>query len=229
MTTLGNVLITGGASGLGAATARAVAVAGGRPLIIDRDVPHLDCPHVQADVADADQVERAVAELAAQADDRIDAVFTAAGTDACGPLATVPRADWERVLAVNLSGTVSTVRAALPWLERSGGRVITCSSTLGVRVAADATAYCASKFGVVGFTRALAAETAGWIKVTLLIPGGMHTAFFDGRPAQYQPPADAKLNRPEDTAAAVLTVLTAPEGSQIRELVVCADEEGSWP
>src|SRR5699024_5945572 len=113
MTTLGNVLITGGASGLGAATARAVAVAGGRPLIIDRDVPHLDCPHVQADVADADQVERAVAELAAQADDRIDAVFTAAGTDACGPLATVPRADWERVLAVNLSGTVSTVRAAL--------------------------------------------------------------------------------------------------------------------
>jgi short-subunit dehydrogenase len=51
---------------------------------------------------------------------------------------------------------------------------------------------------VIGFTRALAAETAGRIGVTLLIPGGMHTAFFDGRDEQYKPPPDAKLNRPQD-------------------------------
>ncbi len=49
-------------------------------------------------------------------------------------------------------------------------------------------AYCAAKFGVVGFTRALAAETAGRYGVTLLVPGGMDTSFFDGRTAQYRPP-----------------------------------------
>src|SRR4030095_5360170 len=135
---------------------------------------------------------------------RLDGVVTAAGVDACGPLASVPADAWERVVAVNLLGTAAVVRAALPHLERSAGKVVTVASTLGLRAVADATGYCASKFGVVGFTRALAAETAGRVGVTMLVPGGMHTAFFDGRPEQYKPAADAKLNRPEDVAPAAL-------------------------
>ena len=118
---------------------------------------------------------------------------------------------------------------ALPRLGRSRGRVVTVPSTLGVRALPAATAYCASKFGVVGFTRALAAETGDRVGVTLLVPGGMHTAFFDDRDEKYKPPADAKLNRPEDVAAAVLVALTQPVGCEIRELVVCASEESSWP
>ena len=106
---------------------------------------------------------------------------------------------------------------------------MTCSSTLGLKALPDATAYCAAKFGVIGFTRALAAETRGRIGVTLLIPGGMHTAFFDGRDAQYKPPPDAKLNRPEDVAAAVVYALRQPPGCQLREMVVCSSEESSWP
>jgi NAD(P)-dependent dehydrogenase (short-subunit alcohol dehydrogenase family) len=93
----------------------------------------------------------------------------------------------------------------------------------------DATAYCASKFGVVGFTRALAAETAGRVGVTLLVPGGMQTPFFDDRPEQYRPPADAKLNRPEDVAAAVLFALGQPPGCEVRELLVAPSTESSWP
>ncbi|MBA2694805.1 MAG: short-chain dehydrogenase, partial [Actinobacteria bacterium] len=65
--------------------------------------------------------------------------------------------------------------------------------------------------------------------VTLLIPGGMHTAFFDDRDEKYKPPADAKLNRPQDVAAAVLVALTQPPGCEIRELVVAPSQEGSWP
>ena len=84
----------------------------------------------------------------------------------------MPADDWERVVAVNLLGTAAVVRAALPYLERTNGKVVTVASTLGLRALPDATAYCASKFGVVGFTRALAAETAGRVGVTLLIPGG---------------------------------------------------------
>jgi short-subunit dehydrogenase len=93
----------------------------------------------------------------------------------------------------------------------------------------DATAYCASKFGVVGFTRALTAELKGRVRVTLLVPGGMHTSFFDDRTEQYRPGPDAKLNRPEDVAATVLVALTQPVGCEVRELVVTPSEEPSWP
>jgi NAD(P)-dependent dehydrogenase (short-subunit alcohol dehydrogenase family) len=154
---------------------------------------------------------------------------TAAGIDSCGPLAEVPAPAWERVVQVNLLGTAAVVRAALPWLQAGGGRVVTVASTLGLRALSDATAYCASKFGVVGFTRALAAELAGRVGVTLLVPGGMHTAFFDDRGEQYKPPPDAKLNRPEDVAHAVVFALRQPPGCELRELVVAPSTESSWP
>ncbi len=229
MKPLGNVLITGGASGLGAATVEAVIDAGGRPLVLDRALPAGTVDYVQADLADRVATEQAVADLVAVAGGRLDAVFTAAGIDSCGSLGSVPADAWERVVRVNLLGTVRVVRAALPYLEQSGGTVVTCSSTLGLKALPDATAYCAAKFGVIGFTRALAAETRGRIGVTLLIPGGMHTPFFDGRDAQYKPPPDAKLNRPEDVAATVVYALRQPPGCQLRELVVCSSEESSWP
>lgn len=229
MRTLGNILITGGASGLGAAVTTAVRKNGGRPLVIDRVEPEESVDFVLADLADTAAAERAVHELTERADGRIDGVFTAAGTDACGPLDKVPTAKWENVIQVNLLGTVAVVRAALPSLRENNGTVVTCASTLGIKAVGDATAYCASKFGVVGFTRALAAETAGSVGVTLLIPGGMHTAFFDDRDEQYKPPPDAKLNEPSDVAEAVLFALRQPSGCEVREMVVCASVEGSWP
>jgi NAD(P)-dependent dehydrogenase (short-subunit alcohol dehydrogenase family) len=141
----------------------------------------------------------------------------------------VSREAWERVIAVNLLGTVSVVRAALPHLERNGGRVVTVASTLGLRALPDATAYCASKFGVVGFTRALAAEMSGRVGVTLLIPGGMNTAFFDDRDPKYKPGADAQLNDPENVAEAVAFALSQPAGCELRELVITPSMEPSWP
>ena len=65
--------------------------------------------------------------------------------------------------------------------------------------------------------------------VTLLIPGGMRTAFFDDRDAQYQPGPDAALNEPADTAAAIMFALSQPPGCAVRELVVCAEQESSYP
>ncbi|WP_280503800.1 SDR family oxidoreductase [Nocardia farcinica] len=229
MRPLGNILITGGASGLGAAVVAAVRDNGGSPYVIDRVQPELACEFARADLADTPAAERAVRELTERAGGRIDGVFTAAGTDVCGPLDGVPTEKWENVVRVNLFGTAAVIRAALPALRATKGTVVTCASTLGIKAVGDATAYCASKFGVVGFTRALAAETAGSVGVTLLIPGGMHTAFFDNRDEQYKPPADAKLNQPEDVAAAVVFALRQPAGCEVREMVVCASEEGSWP
>jgi NAD(P)-dependent dehydrogenase (short-subunit alcohol dehydrogenase family) len=228
-TTLGTILITGGSSGLGAATAAAVQAVGGTPLVLDRVEPTETVAYQQVDLADSAAAAAAVDTVVEATGGRLDGVFTAAGIDACGPLDEVLADDWERVIRVNLLGTAAVVRAALPYLRRSRGRVVTCASTLGIKAVSDATAYCASKFGVVGFTRALAAETAGQVGVTLLIPGGMHTHFFDNRTEQYKPPPDAVLNAPEDVAAAVVFALSQPPGCELRELVICSSTEGSWP
>ncbi|GAA4296760.1 SDR family oxidoreductase [Actinomadura luteofluorescens] len=224
-----NVLITGGASGLGAAVARKVADDGGRPLILDRHPPKEDFEHMQADLADRRCAERAVHCLA-RAAGGLNAVVTAAGIDARGALCEVPAEDWERVVQVNLLGTAAVARAALPYLENEPhGRIVTVASTLGLRAKGDATAYCASTSGVVGFTRALAAETAGKVAVTLVVPGGMDTAFFDDRADKYKPGPETRLSRPEDVAATIAFALAQPSGCEVRELVVCPSEEPSWP
>jgi NAD(P)-dependent dehydrogenase (short-subunit alcohol dehydrogenase family) len=220
--------VTGGASGLGAAVARAVLDAGGRPVVLDRVRAGLDVEQELVDLSDARAAEAAVRAVSERVGG-LDAVVTCAGTDACGRLDDVPGEDWDRVVLVNLLGTAAVVRAAMPDLLERRGRVVTVASTLGLRALSDATAYCASKFGVVGFTRALAAETQGRMGVTMLVPGGMHTAFFDGRDEQYMPPPDAKLNQPEDVAQAVLFALRQPPGCEVRELVVTPAVEGSWP
>ena len=225
---IGTVLVTGGASGLGEAVAGAVAAAGGTPVVLDRSDPSFEVDRERVDLVDSRAAEEAV-HRAAERHGGLDAVVTAAGTDACGRLTEVSTEDWERVVRVNLFGTVAVVRAALPYLERSAGKVVTVASTLGLRAVSDATAYCASKFGIVGFTRALAAETAGRIGVTLLVPGGMQTAFFDGRSEQYLPPPDAQLNNPLDVASAVVFALRQPPGCEVRELVVAPSRESSWP
>ncbi|WP_026118422.1 SDR family oxidoreductase [Nocardiopsis salina] len=228
MRNLGLTIVTGGASGLGAATARAVAEEGGRPVVLDRKHPETDVPFEEADLADREGVEAAVSHVV-EKHGPPSGLVNAAGVDACGTLEDVAADDWERVIAVNLLGTVAVTRAALPHLKETRGSVVNCASTLGLRALSDASAYCASKFGVVGFTRALAAELAGSVGVTLLVPGGMRTAFFDDRPEQYRPGADAQLNDPADVASAVLFALRQPRGCEVREMVVCPSDETSWP
>ncbi|MFN2569456.1 MAG: SDR family oxidoreductase [Candidatus Dormibacteria bacterium] len=225
---LGTVVVSGGASGLGAAVVEAVAAAGGTPVVLDRRSPRDGVEHVLVDMADRPATEAAVEATAAR-HGGLNAVVTAAGTDSCGPFSEVDADSWENVIRVNLLGTAAVVRASLPHLIASRGSVVTVASTLGLRVLADASAYCASKFAIVGLTRALALELAGSVAVTLLIPGGMHTAFFDGRPEKYRPALDAKLNRPEDVAQAVIFALRQPPGCEVRELLMTPSMESSWP
>ena len=223
-----SVIVTGGASGLGAAIAHAVEEAGMTPVVFDVNPSANGYPARVVDVSETRAVEAAVDAVAAE-HGGLRGVVTAAGIDACGRLDEIDGPAWEKVVAVNLLGTAAVARAALPHLQRSGGRVVTVASTLGLKAVSDATAYCASKFGVVGFTRALAAETAGRVGVTLLIPGGMSTHFFDGRPDQYKPPPDAKLAPPEEIAAGVVFALSRPPDVELRELVMAVPTEPSWP
>src|SRR4051812_10827378 len=225
---LGTVLVTGGSSGLGGAIADAIARQGGTPVVLDLTAPDADHDHELVDLADTAAAEEAV-ERVAERHGGLNGIVTAAGTDACGQLTDVPRERWERVVAVNLFGPAAVVRAALPHLEASHGRLVTVASTLGWRALSDATAYCASKFGVVGFTRALMAEVGGEVGVTLLLPGGMQTAFFDDRDEQYKPGPDARLAPPQEVAEAVVFALSRPPEVDIRELMVSVPTEPSWP
>jgi NAD(P)-dependent dehydrogenase (short-subunit alcohol dehydrogenase family) len=225
---LGVVVVTGGASGLGAAVADAVAAAGGTPAVLDRRPPSTPHRHVVVDLADTKEAEEAVHQVAAEVGPP-RAVVTCAGVDVPGSFLGTPAETWERIVAVNLLGTAAVVRGALPYLLEREGRVVTVASTLGHRVFGDASAYCASKFGVVGFTRALQAELKGRVGITMLTPGGMHTAFFDERDDEYKPAADARLCQPRDVADAVLFALTRPAGCEVKELVVAPPTETSWP
>lgn len=224
---IGTVIVTGAASGLGRAVAAAVEREGGTPVGFDLQ-PAGGIESVQVDLADTEATEAATRRVV---EDRggLYGVVTAGGTDSCGPLDGIPAERWNRVVAVNLLGTAAVVRAALPALVESHGRVVTVASTLGLRGFPDATAYCASKFGVIGFTQALAAETAGKVGVTLLAPGGMDTAFFDGREERYRPPPEARLSPPEEVAEAVVFALSRPPGVELRQALFCPSTETSWP
>ena len=152
------VVVTGGSSGLGAAVVTTLLAAGAEPHVLDLRPPEGDVPHRLVDLAEPGAAQHAVADLVG--DRAVRAVMTAAGTDACGRLDDIPAEAWDRVVAVNLLGTAAVVRACLPRLgERAD--IVTVASTLGLRVLLDATVYCASKFGVVGFTRALVRELSG--------------------------------------------------------------------
>jgi NAD(P)-dependent dehydrogenase (short-subunit alcohol dehydrogenase family) len=225
---IGTVIVTGGSSGLGAAVAAAIADEGGTPVVLDVKPPAEGVAFEHVDLAQPRAAEEAVRRVA-ESNGGLNAIVTAAGIDAVGDLGDVDGDAWDRVIAVNLLGTAAVVRAALPYLEQTRGRVVTVASTLGIKALPAATAYCASKFGVVGFTRALAAETGDRIGVTLLLPGGMQTHFFDGRPDEFKPAPDQHLNRPEDVARTVVFALRQPPGCELRELVVAPATEPSWP
>ena len=224
----GRVIVTGGGSGLGAEIVEVILDAGGTPFVFDRDVGEVSAvKSLQVDVSDRDAVEKAVHEVA-ESLGGIDGVVTAAGLDRRGRLGDIPADAWEEVISVNLLGTVSVVRAALPYLKESHGRAITIASTLGLRAVPEATAYCAAQSGIIGFSRALAAETGGIIGVTTIIPGGMKSNFDDNRDDR-KPAGAPALNDAENVAHAVVFALSQPVGSEVRELVICPAEEGSWP
>lgn len=225
-----SVVVTGGSSGLGAATCRRLQAAGADVVSLDRR------PSDRPDAAPTEVVDLADPDAAATATQRavdrlggVDAVVCCAGVDVPGALLDVDPKEWRRVVEINLFGTASVVRAALPGLLERRGRVVTVASTLAHKAVSDATAYCASKFGVVGFTRALTAELKGQVGVTMLTPGGMHTSFFDERDERYKPPPDAVLADPADVAETIVWVLGRPAGIEVRELAVMAPVEGSWP
>ena len=218
------MLITGSGSGLGAAVATQASKHGWSTIGVDvRPSPSADEYRV-ADVSDFSSLHEALREI-----ESIDAVVTCAGIDHPGALASVRHDAWDNIIKVNLIGTANVARWALSRFPNSGGHIMTVASTLGLRAVGEATAYCASKFGVVGFTRALSVELGSQHAVTLVIPGGMRTSFFDHREERFKPGPEAQLADPKDIAEMMIAALNQPSSGAIREMIITPPGETSWP
>jgi NAD(P)-dependent dehydrogenase (short-subunit alcohol dehydrogenase family) len=186
------VFITGAAGGVGRALARrfaadgyAVAVAGRTPGPLDELVRDLartgaSTATVLCDVTDAAQVRRAVADAEQQLGP-IDVLVNNAGASDSAPFVSMDDDLWERMLAVNLTGTYHVMRAVVPGMfARGGGRIINIASTAGKRGFAYTAAYVAAKHGVLGLTRAVAIEAAPHgVTVNAICPGWIDTPMTD--------------------------------------------------
>ncbi len=213
-------LVTGGAKGIGRAIADRLAASGATVAIIGRDGAALAAsghPHAMADVTDEGAFCAAIERLGP-----FDILVNNAGAAVSAPFKRHTRADWDSMLAVNLTACFTAIQAVLPGMvERGWGRIISVASTAGLKGYPYTAAYCAAKHGLVGLTRALAVETAcTGVTVNAVCPGFTDTAMADraaatisGKTGQSAADARAALARtnpqgrlihPDEVAAAVL-------------------------
>jgi len=218
------VLITGAASGIGAATALEVARHGGMPVLVDCDEQPLaqmaqqcgqDTLHRVADVTDLAAMQDVVAQTLAVYG-RIDVVFANAGVAAFGPVAHVDPPAWQRCVEVNVFGVFNTVRAALPALVKQQGYVLINASVSSFAHPPAMSAYAASKSAVEAIGNVLRLEMAahqvgvgvmyaGWVSTPLVTEGALHPGFVRLRATM--PGFLNKEISPEETAQVIVDAM----------------------
>ncbi len=225
-------VVTGAGSGVGRATALALAQAGATPVLVGRSAERLEetaqlivgvgreALTIPADVRDeaavAAMLERAMANLGG-----VDVLVAAAGVGLYGPVETYSLMDWQTTLATNLTGVFLCSRAVLPALRaRGGGLILAIASGAGKQGYPNLAAYAASKFGLIGFMQSLAAEVGEQgIKVSTIVPGSILTDFAGGSAERKRTQPDGKRYlEAEDVADAVLYLLRQPAHAWTQEL-----------
>jgi 3-oxoacyl-[acyl-carrier protein] reductase len=226
-------VVTGASRGIGAAVARKLHERGANLGLASRSGDDLGLPGVVAlpcDVRDA----AALARLCAATAERfggIDILVANAGVGAFGPVLELSQEHVDEMIDVNLKGTIYAVRAALRHMLGREGDVVTLASDAGRRGFPHETVYCATKFGQVGFTRALDHElrTRG-IRCTNVCPGGVATGFGldEGRGLDRDESKEPEMMTAEDVAEVVLFVLERPRHIRVMETAFRALIEPSW-
>lgn len=182
---------------------------------------------MRLDVSREAEARRAV-EAVGEAAGRLDVLVNNAAIDVTAPCEALSAEEWERIVAVNLNGPFFLTRAAFPGMKRQGGgSVVNIASTASKRAWANASAYHATKWGLLGLSHALHVEgRPHGIKVTAVVSGGMRTPFLLDR----FPDIDlGNLQDPKNVAETVRFVLTLPAESVIPEVMVLPLRETSWP
>jgi NADP-dependent 3-hydroxy acid dehydrogenase YdfG len=215
-------LVTGASRGIGAAIARLLASEGAKLGLASRSGDDLGLDGtigIECDVTDATQVDAAVTRTV-ERHGRLDVLVNNAGVGAYGPYLELPPEQLEEMVDVNLKGTLYAVRAALPHLlESDTADIVTVASVAGLRGLPKEAVYCASKFGQVGFMRALDHELhEQGVRCTSVCPGGVATEFAMGRGRTPEMPELEGMMSGDDVAETVLFVLTRPR--HVRMLTV---------
>jgi len=232
------ILVTGGASGLGAALSHVLVSSGANVVIGDLNLDKAqtvaalleDAPGkahaLELNVGDPASAERAV-EDSVERFGQLDILINNAGTDVTCSIDEMDIGDWDRVMRTNLYGPFLLSKFAARKMKANGGQIVNIASTAAKRAWPNASAYHASKWGLLGLSHALHAELRSQrIKVTAVLAGGMRTPFLLDR----FPDIDVStLQDPVNVARAVKSVLMLPEQTVIPEVMVIPMTESSWP
>lgn len=227
-------LVTGGASGLGAEICRVLSEGGAHVVVADMQADaaahiaeEVGGEAATVDLCDAEASAALIARIIAD-HGRLDALINNAGTDMTVAVEEMPQDAFDRVLDVNLRAPFVLSKAAFPAMrDQGGGAIVNIVSTAAKRAWANASAYHASKWGLLGLSHALHVEgREHGIKVSALIAGGMRTPFILDR---FPDTPLENLQEPRTVAQAVQFLLNQPEGSVIPELTVLPMRETSWP
>lgn len=234
-------IVTGGAQGIGKAIAQRFLAGGMAVVIADCDpeagaetmadlAPYGPVRYVRTDVADEDQVCRAVAEAVA-AFGGLDVLVNNAAIGRGGPVTELALADWNRVLAVNLTGPFLFAKHAAPHLKARKGAIVNIASTRAFMSEPNGEAYAASKGGVCALTHSLAVSLGPDVRVNCITPGWIETESWKKQSARRTPvlseadhgqhPA-GRVGKPEDIAA-LAEFLAAPANSFITGANFMAD------
>ncbi len=189
-------LITGGGSGIGAATAERfvaegarVCITGRRQEMLDQVVRSLPAGKAVAcagDVASSEDAERMV-DAAVKFGGKLDVLVNNAGMGAHGSIIEMSKEDWDRSIAVNLTGPFLLMKAAIPHiLKAGGGSIINVSSLAGLRCIPAAPAYCASKGGLILLTQQAALDFGPKIRCNVICPGAVQTPMLEGGMSRLQ-------------------------------------------
>jgi NAD(P)-dependent dehydrogenase (short-subunit alcohol dehydrogenase family) len=227
-------LVTGGASGIGAATARLFAQEGATVGVIDRRATPAEHTY-DVDVRDGDAVARAVNDFA-DATGRLDILVNNAGTGDLRPLHTVDPKLWHRLIDVNLTGTYNGMHAAIPLMLAAGrGAIVNNASVSGLMPTRNEAAYSAAKAGVIALTKSGALEYGPTVRVNCVAPGHVRTPLtevWEQYPDAFAPIAEAlPLRRigEADEVAHVILFLASDRASYVTGQTIVVDGGASLP
>ena len=219
-------LVTGGASGIGEATCRALAGAGAIVTIADIDgdraralAGELDAAQALIlDITDEEAVNRAVGAIEA-----LDILINNAGVGLVGGIEETSRADFEKLLRVNVEGMFLVTKAAIPKLLESRGTIVNIGSVAGLIGVKRRFAYCATKGAVVALSRQLAVDYAGRVRVNCICPGTVETPFVEAYLERFHKHEKDKV-RAELHARQPVGRMGRPDEIASMALYLCSDE-----
>jgi NAD(P)-dependent dehydrogenase (short-subunit alcohol dehydrogenase family) len=226
-----SVLVTGGSRGIGRAIALRFAREGSRVVVASRNSAQLDAVvaeieaaggqglAAQMNVRDHGSVEAAVWRAVEFCGGALDLLVNNAGVFDVLPFGELDVATWRKNVEVHLDGTFYVTKECLDALLESGrGHIVNMASVAARQAFAGNVAYCATKFGLRGFSDALRLDLAPHgIRVTTVYPGPTDTTIFEGVPGDWDP---ATMNRPEDVAEVVWQAWSSPPAADVADLDV---------